>query len=305
MLNITSGKISRPQKIVIYGSEGIGKTTLASRFPKPLFIDTEGGTAQMDVNRLAMPDTWNDLVELIQEVADNPGVCLTLVIDTADWAEQLCIKDICTKYKKSGIEEFGYGKGYTYISEEFSRFFAACDKVIGAGMNVLITAHAKMRKFEQPDEMGTYDRWEMKLTKQVAPLLKEWSDMLLFCNYKTYVVSQDDGKSKGQGGKRVIYTTHHPCWDAKNRHNLPPEMELNFDGIRHIFFNTVSEQAENAHAKLNRMMSEAEVSDSELQHLVSVKGHYPAETPVCDYSDNFLMRWVFPNWEKIVSTIKN
>lgn len=82
-------------------------------------------------------------------------------------------------------------------------------------MNVIITAHAKMRKFEQPDEMGAYDRWEMKLTRQVAPLLKEWSDMLLFCNYKTFVVTPDEGKNKVQGGKRVIYTSHHPCWDAK------------------------------------------------------------------------------------------
>ena len=93
MLNITSGKVSRAQKIVVYGSEGIGKTTFASAFPKPLFIDTEGGTSHMDVNRLAMPDSWDGLVALIEEVSRNPGICGTLVIDTADWAEQLCIKD--------------------------------------------------------------------------------------------------------------------------------------------------------------------------------------------------------------------
>lgn len=307
MLNITSGKISRAQKVVVYGSEGIGKTTFASAFPKPLFIDTEGGTAHMDVNRLDMPNTWDGLVNLVEEVSKNPGVCGTLVIDTADWAEQLCIKDICSKYKKSGIEEFGYGKGYTYISEEFSRFLAACDKVIAADMNVLITAHAKMRKFEQPDEMGSYDRWEMKLTRQVAPLVKEWSDLLLFCNYKTFIVSQEGGKSKGQGGKRVIYTSHHPCWDAKNRHGLPAEMEMEFDKIRHIFSGTAATNTseENPHEKLNRLMSDAEISDSEIQRLVSAKGHYPIDAVVADYSDSFLTRWVFPNWEKIVATIKN
>ena len=306
MLNITSGKVSRAQKIVVYGSEGIGKTTFASAFPKPLFIDTEGGTAHMDVNRLAMPDAWDGLVALVEEVSKNPGVCGTLVIDTADWAEQLCIKDICSKYKKSGIEEFGYGKGYTYISEEFSRFLAACDKVIAADMNVLITAHAKMRKFEQPDEMGSYDRWEMKLTRQVAPLIKEWADMLLFCNYKTFVVSQEGGKSKGQGGKRVIYTSHHPCWDAKNRHGLPTEMDMSFDGIRHIFdCGKPGMPDEDAHSKLNRMMSDAEISDNELQRLVSAKGYYSLETAVADYPDSFLTRWMFPNWEKIVATIKN
>ena len=179
--------------------------------------------------------------------------------------------------------------------------------VIAAEMNVLITAHAKMRKFEQPDEMGSYDRWEMKLTRQVAPLIKEWSDMLLFCNYKTFVVSQEGGKSKGQGGKRVIYTSHHPCWDAKNRHALPAEMDMSFDSIRHIFYGSAASNTtdEDAHAKLNRMMSDAEISDNELQRLVSAKGHYSLDTAVADYPDSFLTRWVFPNWEKIVTTIKN
>ena len=308
-LNITSGKIHRAQKIVIYGSEGIGKTTFAAGFPNPLFIDTEGGTAHMDVNRLEKPDTWDGLVALVEEVSRNPGICGSLVIDTADWAEQVCMKDLCARYKKSGIEEFGYGKGYTYVSEDFAKLLTACNHVIAAGMNVVITAHAKMRKFEQPDEMGTYDRWEMKLTKQVAPLLKEWADMLLFCNYKTFVVNQDEGKSKVQGGKRVVYTSHHPCWDAKNRHGLPEEMELSFDSIRHIFNATPAADrkpdTEDPHAKLNRMMSDALMSDDELQRLVSAKGHYPLDTPISDYADSFLTRWVFPNWDKIVTTIKN
>lgn len=307
MLNIKSGKISRAQKVVVYGSEGIGKTTFVSQFPNPLFIDTEGGTAHMDVNRLEMPNSWDGFVALVAEVAQNPGVCGSLVIDTADWAEQLCIKDVCAKYKKAGLEEFPYGKGYTYIAEEFARLLSACDKVIAAGMNVVITAHAKMRKFEQPDEMGAYDRWELKLSRQVAPLLKEWADMLLFCNYKTYVVNREDGKSKGQGGKRVFYTSHHPCWDAKNRHGLPDEMELSFDGIRHLFTGNNAKQApaDDVRSKLNSLMSAAEISDDELMKLVSLKGHYSADTPVSDYPDSFITRWILPNWDKIVKTIKN
>ncbi len=90
--------------------------------------------------------------------------------------------------------------------------------MLHAGHNVVMTAHAKLSKFEQPDEMGQYDRWTMKTSKQVAPLIREWCDMLLFANYKTIVVKDGDGKNaknKAQGGRRVMYTTHHPCWDAK------------------------------------------------------------------------------------------
>ena len=103
----------------------------------------------------------------------------------------------------------------------------------------MLTAHAQMRKFEQPDELGAYDRWELKMLKQTAPMVKEWADIILFCNYKTMVVNVDNkgaakGKNKAQGGRRVMYTSHHPCWDAKNRFGLPDELEMSYDQIAHI-----------------------------------------------------------------------
>ena len=235
MLNISSGRIQKAQKVVIYGPEGIGKTTFAAQFPDPVFIDTEGSTYHMDVRRTPKPQSWQELMDQVREIGRTPGICQTLVLDTADWAEMICTETVCAKYKKSGIEDFGYGKGYVFLQEEFGKLLNELTEVINAGMNVVLTAHAKMRKFEQPDEMGTYDRWEMKLSKQVAPLVKEWADMVLFANYKTYVVAADDKgkKHKAQGGKRILYTSHHPCWDAKNRHNLPEEVPLDFASIAH------------------------------------------------------------------------
>ena len=233
MLNISSGRIRKPQKVVIYGPEGIGKTTFAARFPDPVFIDTEGSTYHMDVKRTSKPQSWQELMDQVRQIAGSPGVCKTLVLDTADWAEMICAASVVSKYQKKSIEDFGYGKGYTYLQEEFGKLLNALTEVINVGMNVVLTAHAKMRKFEQPDEMGAYDRWEMKLSKQVAPMVKEWADMVLFANYKTYVVAADDKgkKHKAQGGKRVMYTAHHPCWDAKNRHDLPEELPLDYTAI--------------------------------------------------------------------------
>lgn len=311
MLNIMSGKINRAQKVCIYGSEGIGKSTLAAAFPEPLFIDTEGGTSHMDVRRVEAPATWDGLVNIAKEVAKQPEVCKTLVLDTADWAEQLAITHICDKFKKAGLEDFGYGRGYTFLSEEFSRLLEAFDQVIAAGINVVVTAHAKMRKFEQPDEMGSYDRWEMKLSKQVAPLLKEWCDLLLFCNYKTVVVTTDNDRKKAQGGKRVMYASHHPCWDAKNRCGLPDEMDLDFAALAHIFGGkpapTKKEAAapgESPRDTLTKLMDQDEIVDEELQELVAKKGHFPITTPVKEYPDDFLTGWVIPNWKKIVETIE-
>lgn len=238
-MQIIRGKLPGAKKIVVYGPEGIGKSTFAAQFPDPVFIDTEGSTKDMDVARLPEPSSWTMIMEEVSEVIKTPTLCRTLIIDTADWAEMLCTTSVCDKNHKSSIEEFGYGKGYIYIQEDFGKLLNLLTDVIKTGINVVLTAHAKMRKFEQPDEMGAYDRWEMKLSKGVAPMVKEWADMVLFCNYKTMVVNVDGqgtqkGKNKAQGGKRVMYTTHHSCWDAKNRYGLPDEVPFEYDAIRHI-----------------------------------------------------------------------
>ena len=323
MLNITSGRVARPQKLVFYGVEGIGKTSLAAQTPDPLFIDTEGGTAHLDVRRLQKPASWEELIALVKEVANTPDVCRTLVIDTADWAEQMCIDHICAKYKQPGIESFGYGKGYTYLSEEFARLLAACDEVILSGKNVVITAHAKMRKQELPDEQGAFDRWELKLSKQTAPLLKEWPDALLFLNFKTLVVATDSNTHKAQGGKRVMFTSHHPCWDAKNRHGLPEELDLSYASIAPIFGETKPTpqtaapiQAQTSAqqpmqtvqpetlAILTGWMDKAGIKAEEIQTLVAQKGHFPPETPIDKYPEKFVRGWLMHNWSQVVTTIE-
>lgn len=239
-MQIIRGKIPCAKKVLIYGPEGIGKSTFASRFPEPVFIDTEGSTKDMDVARFEKASSWTMLLDQVRYVKMNPSVCRTLVIDTADWAEQMCVADLCARYGKKGVEDFGYGNGYVYAKEEFGRFLNVLEEVVDAGVNVVLTAHAQMRKFEQPDELGSYDRWELKLGKktssQTAPLAKEWADMVLFANYKTWSVAVDDKgkKRKAQGGARVMYTSHHPCWDAKNRYGLPEEMPFEYESIRSI-----------------------------------------------------------------------
>ena len=252
---ITRGRVESAKKVILYGPEGIGKSTLASKFPDAVFIDTEGSTKELEVARYPAPASWHDVIIDVKDCASE-GQFKTLVIDTADWAEQLCVKATCEKQGVGGIEEFGYGKGYVYLAENFAELLKACDKCIEAGINVVFTAHAQMRKFEQPDEMGAYDRWEMKLSKKVAPMLKEWADMVLFCNYKTDVITDQNTKSKkAVGGRRVMYASHHPCWDAKNRYNLPDQMEMDFSKIAALFSNTKQPEPD-YRAKLRAYMNE-------------------------------------------------
>ena len=119
-MNIVKGKVLSPLKLLLYGSEGIGKTTFASHWPKPLFIDLEHGTRRLAVDRIA-PESYAEFKAIIEQLASNTEGYQTLVMDTADWLEKLIISDICSAAGKNGIEDFGYGKGYTYLAEKWSR----------------------------------------------------------------------------------------------------------------------------------------------------------------------------------------
>ena len=240
MIKVTRGIVPRAKKVVVYGPEGIGKSTFAAQFPDAIIIDVEGSTASMDVARLE-PKSWSELLSNVKDITaglvDVP--CRTLVIDTADWAETLCATSVCAQKHWDSLSSPGYGTGYRVAWEEYGKLMNALSDACDKGINVVVTAHAAMRKFEQPDEAGSYDRWEMKLQNSpkanIAAMVKEWADMVLFINYKTIVADKDkQGKGKAQGGRRVMYTEHHPCWDAKNRYGLPAMMDFSYEGIRQI-----------------------------------------------------------------------
>lgn len=234
-MNIYKGKVSKALKVLLYGPEGVGKSTFASQFPEPLFIDTEGSTDHMDVMRTDKPTSWAMLCSLVDEVIADPFICRTLVIDTADWAERLCMENIMSVNKVSSIESLGYGKGYVMLMEQFGKLLDKLSLLVDKGINVVLTAHAQMRNVSLPDEMGNYDRWELKMQKKTCPMIKEWADMVLFVNYKTRIVKDENGKGKGTGGKRVMYTTHHTTYDAKNRFGLKEELPFDYGEIAYLF----------------------------------------------------------------------
>lgn len=244
-MNITKGKVPGAVKVVVYGPEGIGKSTFASKFPGAVFCDTEGSTNHMDVARFDKPEKWMDIHAALDWSIAHPDQVGTFVLDTADWAEKLGTRYVCREEEidKKGtvrgwdsIETPGYGKGYVYLKAAFQQMLDKMTTLTEKGVNVVITAHAILKKFEQPDEMGSYDRWALKLNeKNVAPLVKEWADMVLFANYKTDVIKSSEGKMKARGGqKRIMYTQHNACWDAKNRFGLDDEIPFEYEQIAHL-----------------------------------------------------------------------
>ena len=232
-MKITTGKQQRAQRVVLYGVESVGKSTFAAQFPKPLFLDIEQGTSHLDVDRCDI-GSWKQLTEALAEAKATDYQ--TIVIDSADWAERLCVEDLLATSKKTSIEDFGFGKGWVMVAERMSRMLASIDTLIDAGKHVVLIAHSKIVKFEAPDALAAYDRYELKLSKQSSPLLKEFADELWFLRFKTKVSTSETGRGKGLGGKeRILLTTHSAAYDAKTRSGLAEELPLEWASVAHLF----------------------------------------------------------------------
>jgi GTPase SAR1 family protein len=239
-MKITKGKQTRAQRVVIYGVESVGKSTFAAQFPKPLFLDVEGGTAHLDTDRSEIDDAA-ELESAIREC--QTASYDTIIIDSIDWAERMLVDQLLAEHKKKSVEDFGYGKGYVMAAEKMARLLALLDLLIDAGKNVVLIAHAQVRRAEPPDLMAAYDRYELKLEKKASPLVKEWADELWFFKFKTKTVESESGRSKGIGGKeRIILTTHSAAYDAKTRSGLAEELPMAWDSVAHLFAKPVAKE---------------------------------------------------------------
>ncbi len=239
---IKRGVQPRPQRVIIYGPEGVGKSTLAAGLPSPIFVDTEEGTSHLDVARVTVT-SLEQIEAVVNELLSVEHGYRTFVLDTIDWAEAMLIDAVVREAKNpavKSIEDFGYGKGYVFAAKRMEGFLKMLNGLLKVGMSVVLLGHSRRVKFEQPESVGTYDKYELKLTRNCAPLVKEWSDAMLFLNFVTIV---QDGK--GQGGvERVLYTSPQAPWEAKNRCGLPPMISVAPDEVASALFGLPVPQAE-------------------------------------------------------------
>jgi hypothetical protein len=230
--SLVVGKQTLPPRVCFFGQHGVGKSTLAAAFPKPIFISTEDGLSSLDVTSFPRAKALGDVANSIGTLAKEKHEFKTVVIDSVDWlVEPLIVADIDSKYDEKAQ---GYGKGQVYITEAFREILSGLDVLRQKKMmNVVLIAHANIVKFEDP-RSEPYDRFTPKLPNRCNQLLQEWVDVLGFCGFRV-VIKKDDagyGNKTTRGvstGERLIHLVENPAFLAKNRYACPDSVTMTFE----------------------------------------------------------------------------
>lgn len=229
---VSRGARREPPRLVIHGDGGLGKSTVASGAPDPIFLDLERGTLELDVSRVENITSWEGLLATVRGYARDPDGFKTVVVDTLDRAEWLCWQHVCREARVDSIEKVGkgFGKGYVAAYEQFRVLGRELDACRAAGMGVIVIAHSKIEK--APNAAGDeYERWTLKVDRRVAGLFYESFDAVLYARLETYTQKSESGRVKGFGERRVLETQASPAWLAKNRYRLPAQLPLAWEEL--------------------------------------------------------------------------
>jgi hypothetical protein len=239
---VHKGRRPLPPRLMLYGIEGIGKSTFGAGAPAPIFVPTEDGLGEIDCHHFPMAESFEAVAEALMELAREPHDYQTVVIDSLDWLERLIWDEVCAEFSVKSIEKAdgGYAKGYIHALTQWRQFLTRLDSLrLDRGMVVILIAHAKVEKFEDP-ESAAYDRYSPRLHKHASALVTEWADAVLFATRRFRTETEEAGFNRNRtiatplgkdGGERVLRTVGSPACIAKNRYSLPAELPLSWNAL--------------------------------------------------------------------------
>ena len=248
--SIKSGRENKPPRIMVYGQEGVGKSTFGASAPAPIFIQTEDGLGEIDCCKFPLAQSVGDVLDSLTALRDEDHNFRTVVVDSLDWLERLIFDEVCKEFGVRSIEKAdgGYGKGYVDALVQWRKVISLLDDLRNQrGMMVILLAHAKVERFEDP-ENAAYDRYSPRLHKHAASLISEWVDAVLFATKRLRVCKDGDSRIiaapiGADGGERILRTNGSPACIAKNRFGLPNEIPLFWDAFLEAYKNSVAPAA--------------------------------------------------------------
>ena len=220
-------------RIMVYGVEGIGKSTFGAGAPNPVYILTEDGLGSLKVDHFPLAISFQDVMDAIASLYKDNHAFETVVIDSLDWLEAIIQREIEQKYD---AKDLAYGKGSLIAAERWREILDGLNALRNdKGMAVILIAHTTIKRFDSP-EVEPYDRYQPKLQERSNAVVREWADAVLFANYKTIVKKDDVGfnQTNNRGistGERLLFTSERPAYMAKNRYNMPESIPLSWDAF--------------------------------------------------------------------------
>lgn len=240
---VKRGKIKQPILTLIYGPDGLGKSTFGSEAPNPIFLGTERGTYSLDVARFPAVHSLKDFNQALTELLTEEHPYKTLVIDSLDWLEPLVWEQVVFDQEKTNIksiEDIGYARGYIYALDYWRSMQGKLTQLRDKGMNIVLVAHATVKEAKDPSVQADYNRYQLKLHDKAAALWREYVDSLLFINLEVATAKDDKGKMRAYGdGTRFLFTETRPAFHAKNRDNLPFQIQAPLGGSWQAFIDAI------------------------------------------------------------------
>ena len=231
--SLRSSVSTLPPLVVMYGVDGVGKTSLAAEFPSPLYLPTVGERAPsgVDMPTPGVIETVDDLYGIFGELLTEEHDIKTVIIDSADGLEPLLNAVTCARIGASSIDSndkgspAAFGRGHVESEVEWRQFMEGCRALTERGIAVVIIAHPEIKRFDSP-VTDPYDRYQIKLNKRAAAILREQSDIVAFLNYRVTLKSKEVAPKKevthAEGGKeRQIHLVEGAGFVAKNRYSAP------------------------------------------------------------------------------------
>lgn len=231
LLNLQQGGQMEPVRMVLYGQNGIGKTTFGAGMPKPFVLAVEDGIGVMPVmHDKAHAKNYDQIMGTLLEVGGyfQRGEFQSLIVDSMDALQSKMLEKVLTEHGKKTLSDFSYGKGYELFKKEWEGFRDLMERFrVELKANVLLIAQTESRTIADPVN-GPHDTYIMRLDRRATGVLRDWADLVGFAQLKSTAIRDKDGNITRleTNGSRILCTAPDTAFDAKNRFDLPVELPL-------------------------------------------------------------------------------
>ena len=248
--SIQNAKRIRPPRILLIGTEKVGKSTFASSAPSPIVVSVKGeeGVDDFDVPSFPLAESFIDVRQALMTLQQTKDY-KTLVIDSASALHPLVIKASLEKESVDSEPKLGGGYGHQYDTPLifWSEIMQAIDRLRAHGMASILIGHVQTKTFQDPIN-GSYTRYSLDLPEKIAQAIYRWVDVILFADWNVYTQEKDLGFNRTQtigvgSGDRRLYTQKRPSHPGGGRGvygHLPYELPLEWKAFQNEVSKLVS-----------------------------------------------------------------